>query len=166
MKKKELILILTIAIIIALFFSGYSLGKEYTSTNIETSGKIAEPILIVENSPIIEVDGRKEREDYSFTVKNYKENGQITQVDLNYYIEILSKTNEAISFKLYNVKPDNEEIEINLDNNKTENIKMENKEMQEHKYKLQIIYDKTKNHSLEDIFQDVQIKVHSEQAKG
>ena len=43
---------------------------------------------------------------------------------------------------------------------------MENKEMQEHKYKLQIIYDKTKNHSLEDIFQDVQIKVHSEQAKG
>ena len=32
MKKKELILILTIAIIIALFFSGYSLGKEHTNS--------------------------------------------------------------------------------------------------------------------------------------
>ena len=35
----------------------------------------------------------------------------------------------------------------------------------EDEYKLEIKYDKTKNHSLEDIIQDVQIKVHSEQVK-
>lgn len=80
---------------------------------------------------------------------------------MTYNIEILSKAEESISFKLYK-----ENEEIPLQNNKTENMKLQKEKMQEDNYKLEIIYDKTKNQSIEDIIQDVQIKVHSEQIKG
>lgn len=136
------------------------MGKEYNRVNIETNAKIAEPILIVENNPVVEMNGRKQKEYYDFKIKNYKENGEITQIDLNYNIEILSKTEDAISFKLYR-----EGQEIPLQNNKTENMKLEKGDVQEHNYQLEIIYNKNQNRSISDIIQDVQIKVHSEQMK-
>lgn len=160
-KKREITLILVSIMVLILFFSGYSMGKEYSSTNIETSAKIAEPILVVENSPTIEINGKKKREYYNFKVKNYKENGEVTQIDLSYYIEILSQTQESIFFKLYK-----ENQEIPLENNKTANMKLSKEKVQEDNYRLEIIYDKTKNISIQDILQDVQIKVHSEQIKG
>lgn len=160
-KRRGITLTLVSIMILVLFFSGYSFGKGYSHTNIETIAKIAEPILIVENSPTIEVNGRKEREYYNFKVKNYKETGEITQIDLEYNIEILSQTEEAISFKLYK---DNQEIP--LEGNKTDNMRLEKENIQEDCYQLEIIYDKTKNYSIEDIIQDVQIKVHSEQMKA
>lgn len=159
-KKRELTLILITIMVLGLFCSGCSMGKEYSSTNIETNSKIAEPILLVENSPIIEVNGKKEREYYNFKIKNYRENGEVTQIDLQYNIEIVSQREEAISFKLYK---DNQEIP--LENNKTANIKLKKEITQEENYQLEIIYDKNKNHSSNDIIQDVQIKVHSEQLK-
>ena len=157
-KRKEITLIGIIIIIIVLFFSGYSLGKEYSSTLIETHAKIAEPILIVENNPEKEINGKQEKEYYKFKVKNYKETGEVTQVDLTYNIEILTEEQESISFKLYK---ENEEIDL-LDN-KTENMKLTKEKIQEDCYKLEILYDKSKNKSIEDIIQNVQIKVHSEQ---
>lgn len=159
-KKRELTLILVSFMVLALFFSGYSMGKEFSSTSIETNVKIAEPILIVENNPIVEVNGKKQKEYYQFKVKNYKENGELTQIDLVYHIEILSKTEKAISFKLYK---NNEEIP--LENNKTADMKLQKENSQEDCYQLEIIYDKTKNQSIEEIKQEVQIKVHSEQMK-
>lgn len=159
-KKRELTLILVSFMVLALFFSGYSMGKEFSSTSIETNAKIAEPILIVENNPIVEVNGKKQKEYYQFKVKNYKENGEVTQIDLAYHIEILSKTEKTISFKLYK---NNEEIP--LENNKTADMKLQKENPQEDCYQLEIIYDKTKNQSIEDIKQEVQIKVHSEQMK-
>ena len=159
-KKRELTLILVSFMVLALFFSGYSMGKEYSSTNIETNAKIAEPILIVENNPTIEINGKKQKEYYDFKVKNYKENGEITQIDLTYNIEILSKEEETISFKLYKNNQ-----EIFLENNKTEDMKLEKEKAQEDCYQLEIIYDKTKSLSVDDILQEIQIKVHSEQMK-
>lgn len=159
-KRREITLILVSVMVLALFFSGYSMGKEYSSTNIEASSKIAEPILVVENNPTIEMNGKKQKEYYDFKVKNYKENGEVTQIDLVYNIEILSKTEEAISFKLYK---DNQEIL--LENNKTVDMKLEKEKVQEDCYKLEIVYDKNKSRSTADIIQDVQIKVHSEQRK-
>lgn len=160
-RKKELILMLVSVVIIALFFSGYSMGKEYSDTKIETNAKIAEPILIVENNPMIEINGKKEKEYYNFKVKNYKENGEITQIDLQYNIEIITKTEESISFKLYK-----QGEEIPLENNKTENVKLTKDKIQEDEYRLEIIYDKNKSNSTKDILQEVQIKVHSEQLKS
>lgn len=161
MKRREITLILVSIMVLVLFFSGYSMGKEYSSTNIEANSKIAEPILTVENNPVIEIDGKKQKEYYDFKVKNYRENGEITQVDLQYNIEIIAQNEESITFKLYQ---DNQEIA--LENNKTGNRKLEKGNIQEDHYQLQIIYDKTKNSTDKDILQDVQIKVHSEQVKG
>lgn len=159
-KKREMTLVLVSIMVLTLFFSGCTMGKEFSSTNIVANTKIAEPILIVENSPLIEVSGKKQKEYYDFKVKNYKENGQVTQIDLEYNIEILSPKEEAISFKLYKDKQ-----EMLLDDNKTSNIKLKKEIEQEDFYQLEIIYDKNKNHSNHDIIQDVQIKVHSEQLK-
>lgn len=159
--KRGIILIFLSGIVLVLFFSGYSMGKEYSNTMVETKAKIAEPILIVENSPIVDINGKKQREYYDFKVKNYRENGEITGVNLDYNIEVISPKEKAISFKLYK---DNQEIP--LKDNKTSNMKLQNKEIQEDGYQLEIIYDKTQNHSINDILQDVQIKVHSEQEKG
>ena len=147
--------------VLVLFFSGYSMGKEHSHTKIETNAKIAEPILIVENNPVIEINGKKEKEYYNFKVKNHKENGEITQIDLQYNIEIITKTEESISFKLYK-----EGQEIPLENNKTENVKLTKDKIQEDEYRLEIIYDKNKNNTTKDILQKVQIKVHSEQLKS
>lgn len=160
-KKREITLFLVSMMVLILFFSGYSMGKEYSSMDIETSAKIAEPILVVENSPILEINGKKQREYYDFKIKNYKENGEVTQVDLTYNIEILSQTQETISFKLYK-----EQQEIPLENNKTADMKLEKENIQEDNYRLEIIYDNTKNIAIHDILQDIQIKVHSEQMKG
>lgn len=153
-------LVLVSIMVLLLFFSGYSMGKEYSSSNLVTKAKIAEPILVVENNPIIEIEGSKQREYQNFKVKNYRENGETTQIDLQYYIEILSPIEEAISFKLYK-----ENQEIPLENNKTSNIKLEKGNKQEDDYQLEILYDKTLNTMPKDILQDVQIKVHSEQLK-
>lgn len=161
MKKRELTILTISIMVLILFFSGYSMGKGYSKTNIESKAEIAKPILIVDNNPVIEINGRKQKEYYDFNVKNYEENGEITQVDLEYYIEILSEVKESISFKIYK----NGE-EIPLTDNKTENMKLGKEVEQQDNYKLEIIYDKTKNKSIEDIIQDVQIKVHSEQMKS
>ena len=159
-KKRDFTAIIIIIITMLLFFSGYSLGKAYQSTTLQASGEIAEPILVVENNPVVEMNGKNEKEYYNFIVKNSTEDGKITEVDLEYYIEILTKTDEAISFKLYrNNDP------ILMKNNTSEKFKMSKDKEQKDNYKLEIIYDKTKNNSIEDIVQDVQIKVHSEQIK-
>ena len=160
-KKREITIIFISVITLLLFFSGYSIGKAYQKTNIHGNAEIAKPILVEENNPVVEIDGRNEKQYYNFKVKNSNENGEINQIDLEYNIEILTKTEEAISFKLYK-----ENKEIPLNNNKTDNIKLPKEENKEDNYKLEIIYDKTKNKSIDDIIQDVQIKVHSEQIKG
>lgn len=159
-KKREITLILISIMVLGLFFSGSSMGKQFSTTNIETNGKIAEPIITVENSPVIKMDGKKEREYYNFKIKNYKEKGEVTQIEMVYNLEILFQTEEAISFKLYK---GNEEVL--LENNKTTDMKLKKEIGQEDDYQLEIIYDKTKNYSSDDILQDVQIKVHSEQVK-
>lgn len=159
-KRREITLILVSIMVLLLFFSGYSMGKEYRSISFEANGKIAEPIMIVENSPTVEVNGDNDKEYYYFKVKNYKETGEVTQVDLQYQIEILSQIEESISFKLYKNKE-----EILLKENKTENMKLEKERIQEDEYELEIIYDKNKSTAGKNILQEVQIKVHSEQWK-
>lgn len=136
------------------------MGKEHSSVNIDTNARIAEPIVVVENSDPLEINGKNQEEYYNFKVKNYRKTGEITQIAMQYWIEIITQTEEAISFKLYK----NGE-EIPLENNKTENIRLDKGKTQEDCYQLKITYDKTKNKEAKDIRQEVQLKVHSEQLK-
>lgn len=120
---------------------------------------IAKPVLEVENNPEITITASNEKNTYDFKVKNYNSNEEITQIDLLYTIEILTKTDERISFRLYK-----NDKEIPLENNKTKEMLLTKNEKKEDNYKLEILYNREENIQ-KDIFQDIQIKVHSEQRK-
>ena len=120
---------------------------------------IAKPVLEVENNPEITITASNEKNTYDFKVKNYNSNEEITQIDLLYTIEILTKTDERISFRLYKNNK-----QIPLENNKTKEMLLTKNEKKEDNYKLEILYNREENIQ-KDIFQDIQIKVHSEQRK-
>ncbi len=160
-KKREITLICVTIMVMILFFSGCSIGKAISSTQIKSNGEIAKPILIVENNPKIDITSKQKEGNYIFYVKNYDETGEITQVDMKYYIQILNKEDDAISIKL--LKNDKE---ISIKNNQTEEFTLKKQQRQQDKYKIEIKYDKEKSTSIEDIMQKIEIKVHSEQAKG
>ena len=157
-KRREITLIAVTLMVMTLFFTGYSLGKGFGETKIEANGKIAEPILIVENNPPVTITTTNNSGWYDFKVKNYDETGKITDVSLNYTIEILSTIGESVSFKMYK-----NDQEIALENQKTEEFILTNQEEQEDLYRLEIQYDTSMNS--QDILENIQIKVHSEQCK-
>ncbi len=154
-KKREIILAIVISIIMIFFLSGFSMGKEMSKTKIETTGKIAVPILKVENEEPIEITNKGQKGIYNFKVKNYNENEETTDVDMEYQIEILEKTND-MEMKIYK-----NEKEINLIDNQTEKFTLNKEKMQEDNYRLEI--KANQNSTASEIIQEIQIKVHSEQ---
>ncbi len=159
--KKYIFLFLLFIILIIFLFSKNSLGKQMSNTKINTNSEIAKPILIVENNPAIDITNKNNKGYYDFKIKNYNELGEINEIELRYNIEILNEENKAIKFKLYKG-----EEELLLEKNKTKDMVIKKNEKQEENYKLEITYDKNLINSLEDIIQNVQIKVHSEQLKS
>lgn len=159
--KKYILLFLLFIILIIFLFSKTSLGKQMSNTKINTNSEIAKPILIVENNPAIDITNKNNKGYYDFKIKNYNELGEINEIELRYNIEILNEENKAIKFKLYKG-----EEELLLEKNKTKDMIIKKNEKQEENYKLEITYDKNLVNSLEDIIQNVQIKVHSEQLKS
>ena len=133
MKKQIIPIILSIFIII--LFSGDSLGKYFSKTNIEVNAEIAKPILKMESDSTLQINKAKEKEIYKFKIKNYNESEQITQVDLEYYIEIISESKENTDLKIYK---DNKELNIN--GNKTEKFLLNKEEKQEDNYKIEILF--------------------------
>ena len=81
-------------------------------------------------------------------------------MDLSYYIEILENDLDAsIQYQLYQ---GDEKLE--LKENKTKEMIFHRDVEEEQKYTLKVTIDASKN-TKEDIMQDIQIKVHSEQLK-
>ena len=159
--KNYILLFLLFIILIIFIFSKNSLGKQMSNTKINTNSEIAKPILIVENNPAIDITNRNNKGYYDFKIKNYNELNEINEIELRYNIEILNEENKAITFRLYKG-----EEELLLEKNKTKDMIIKKNEKQEENYKLEITYDKNLVNSLEDIIQNVQIKVHSEQLKS
>lgn len=159
--KNYILLFLLFIILIIFIFSKNSLGKQMSNTKINTNSEIAKPILIVENNPAIDITNKNNKGYYDFKIKNYNELGEINEIELRYNIEILNEENKAITFRLYKG-----EEELLLEKNKTKDMIIKKNEKQEENYKLEITYDKNLVNSLEDIIQNVQIKVHSEQLKS
>ena len=159
--NKYILLFLLFIILIIFLFSKNSLGKQMSNTKINTNSEILKPILIVENNPAIDITNKNNKGYYDFKIKNYNELDEINEIELRYNIEILNEENKAINFKLYKG-----EEELLLEKNKTKDMLIKKNEKQEENYKLEIIYDKNLVNSLEDIIQNVQIKVHSEQLKS
>lgn len=150
-----------IFIIIILLMCGYSMAKIIEQVIIKGEAKIAEPILLIENNPSLDITATRNYGIYTFKVKNYNEENKITETDLKYYIEILSNTDNSINIELYQ-----NENKINLNNNKTEYIQISKDKKEEREYKIKITYDKNKSNTIEDIMEKIQVKVHTEQVKA
>ena len=159
-RRREITIITVIAMVLVLFFSGCSIGKAISNTQIKGNANVAEPIIVVENNPEIQLTAINNQGHYDFIIKNYEKNGKITQIDIKYNIEILNKVDDAILIKLFK---NNEEIEIK--NNKSEYFILTKEGKKQDEFRLEVKYDKTKTTSIEDIIQNIQIKVHSEQLK-
>ena len=157
---RQITLVIIFIIVIGLLFTGFSIGKQKGVTYVKVNSEIAKPILIVENDDKLQVNATNVVDTYNFKVKNYTQDDEINEIQMQYNIEILENTNEVISFKLYK----NEE-EIELKENKTNNIKLNATTKQEDNYKLKILYSETNDESLEEILGEIQIKIHSEQTK-
>ena len=134
-------------------------AKYITIDKISGAFTVATPIFIVEGKEITKISEINNIGYYEFVIKNFNETN-ISKTSFWYTIEILSNTDESIQFELYN-----EDKQISLKNLKTEQLSIMGNEKVEEKYKLKVIYDKTKATIGKVILEEVQIKVHSEQAK-
>ena len=150
---------LIIFIIILLMFCGYSMAKAIEEVVIKGNAQVAEPILVVENNPAIDITETQNSGEYTFKIKNYNEQDKITETDLKYYIEIISDADDSVKIELYQ-----QENQIKLNNNKTEFIKISKNQKEEIEYKIKITYNNT--NSFKAIIGKIQVKVHTEQEKA
>ena len=148
-------------IIMLLMFCGYSMAKMLEEVVIKGKAQIAEPILIVENNPAVDITETQNYGEYVFKVKNYNEQNKLSETDLKYYIEILSNADESVDIELYQ---DDNKIELN--DNKTEYMKISKNQKEEVEYKIKVKYDKNKSDTFEDIMGKIQVRVHTEQEKA
>lgn len=160
--SKILTLTLIIFIIILLLLCGYTMAKTIEQVIIKNKTAIAEPILLIENDPKLDITESNNYGEYIFKVKNYNEQNKVTEADLKYYIEILSYLDdESVNIELYQNKD-----KINLKDNKTEYIQISKDKKEEREYKIKITYDKNKSNTIGDIMEKIQVKVHTEQMKA
>ena len=159
-KEKKIAFIIISVLVIITMFSGISLGKTIHNNYIKSNTQIAKPILEVEKNSEIQITEDKKEGEYIFKVKNYNNQKQ-TEIDLKYYIQVISDLDKSIELKLYeNGK------QIKFENNKTDYIKISKDSKKENEYKLEITYNKDKSVSVNDIIQQIQVKVHTEQEKA
>ena len=162
-KKKKImrfiILCILILIMILLWLEimkGNSFAKNRIQINSNGIAEIAKPIFVVDGNSNIKIDGNQDTV-YKFSVKNF-DDINISQTDLNYYIEIVNNSIADLNFILTN----NGNI-VNLNNNKTELIPLTSSNKQTDEYELKIKYNN--NSAIEsDIDGNIQIKVEAIQA--
>ena len=67
-----------IFIIMLLMFCGYSMAKSIEDYVINAKAQIAEPILIVENNPAIDITQTKNYGEYIFKIKSYNDQAKLS----------------------------------------------------------------------------------------
>ena len=131
MKKSLKIIVIFFVILI---ISNKNIAKYIEKINIISKTKIAKPIINIEKDEkiiITKIDLEKEIE-YKFKIKNYNED-KVSSVEFLYYIQLESDIlEELVNYTLVDLE---ENKEIELINNRTQNIKMLN-EKYEKEYML------------------------------
>lgn len=159
MKKNIKILGITIIlfiIIFSLFMFRSSLSAFISQIMGKSTTEIANQIFIMEESDKKFLNDENTEVDYYFTIKNFNKDGERSQVDLKYIIEILPTLDKSIILTLYK----NEEI-ITLKNQKTEYIEMKQDSDKIDQYRLNVKYDRDKSDSTVDIKQNIYIKANA-----
>lgn len=134
-----------------------TLAKYRTREKASNSIEIVNPIFSVEGKETTKISAIQNIGYYEFSIKNYNEEN-ISKLGFLYTIEVISETDESIQFELYR-----EDEQIELNDLKTNQLYIAGNEKIEQKYKLKVTYDKTKGKKGQDILQEVQLKIHSEQ---
>lgn len=159
-KQPKIAIGVLITICICLLFARYTFAKNIENILIKIKGEIAEPILIIENDPSINITALNNEGIYNFKIKNYNNENKITDIKLRYSIEILASVDKSIEIDLYQ-----NENKIELNNNRTDYIEFSNKKREENSYQIKLRYEKEKSESISEIMEKVQVKVHTEQMR-
>lgn len=154
-----LVTILLVTILIMLLSTQITYAKYQSLNKEQKTMQIATPIFIVDGGETTKISEINNIGYYEFSIKNFNESN-ISETGFLYTIEIVSNTDEAIRFELYN-----EDILIPLEDLKSEELSIIGNEKVEQKYKLKVTYDNTKGDKGKDILEEVQVKVHSEQER-
>lgn len=155
-KKRIIVWVFILVMVMLLFFSGSSIAKGTQRTNIAVNACIAEPILKIDGELPLHITKSDKNQSYEFKIKNYDEKEKITQVDIEYYLEISNQTDNGISIKVYK-----EDEELKLVKNKTEKFKFENKQKQEDNYKIEILFNNST--PIEEMEGKIDVKIYAEQ---
>ena len=70
-KIKTIAILLLIFFVILLLLSGYTFAKSIEATTINANATVAEPILVIENNPQVDITASQNTGTYIFKVKNY-----------------------------------------------------------------------------------------------
>ena len=154
-KRKNIEVIILLLILILISLIGITIARYQANINGKAFAQIANPVFEVRKEESLLLTALAPKASYVFEVRNYDQQ-DINEVDMEYYIEILSNTDKSITFELYNG-----ENKIPIENNKTQKISLNKENKESHKYRLDIIYDKDEVKTEEDIKEKVEIKIHS-----
>ena len=75
-KIKTIAILLLIFFVILLLLSGYTFAKSIEATTINANATVAEPILVIENNPQVDITASQNTGTYIFKVKNYNNQKQ------------------------------------------------------------------------------------------
>ena len=151
--KFLLILLVLLLIILALFMFRNSFSSFISKITGKSTTEVANPIFVMENTEKKVLNDENTELNYYFSIKNYNDNGERSQTDLKYIIEILPTLDSSIVLTLYK---DNQII--SLKNQKTDYIVIEQDSNITHNYRLNVKYDREKTNSTTDINESIYIK--------
>lgn len=162
MKKFKIILIIILIIQLILLFVNsitYTYSCFKTVEEIQTSIKVAKPIVNVISSEPLVINNSNYGGVYNFKVQNY--NGdEINEANLVYTIEvIINNTDNLKEIKLKKIT-NGTETDISLSDNKTNEIRLKKETKQEDSYKLYLSYEN------EDTIDNVKINVNTVQVQS
>ena len=148
-KVKKIILIIIITIII---FAKNSFGKYFTRFQLESNNEITEPVISIENDETININSINNKT-YNFKIKNYNNEGKVSKLNIEYYLNISS-----IKDVLLKVYKNNQEIKLN--NGNTDKYSLNNNIKQEDVYKIEIVF---LDDSDKEIYEEINMKIYFEQ---
>lgn len=155
LKNKKIAIIFIIILFITFFITGTVFAKYVSKITGKGMAYIAKPIVELVGNNTLNLDISKENSKYYFEVKNYNEQNEITEVKMEYYIEIQIDNPENIKYEIYKIN-ENKSEKIEMKNEKSRKFTLRVKEKQIDKYCIEINNKETKECQM-------QIKILSKQ---
>lgn len=156
-KKRITVWVFILVMVMLLFLSGPSIAKGTQRTNIAVNASIAVPIVKIEGELPIYINTSEKNQSYEFKIKNYDDEENLTQVDIEYMLEISKQIDNGILIKVYK-----EGKELKLENNKTEKFTFEKNQKQEDNYKIEILFINN-SFPIEEMEENIDVKIYAEQ---